>query len=313
MKKLPVNRALVISGGGCKGAFGGGIAEYLINHCRHKYDLFIGTSAGSLLAPMLALGEVDRIKQVFTSIRQNDIFNICPFIIKKHKRHFSYRINHFNTIRMFIRGKKTFGESLNLHKLIKRTFTENHYRRLRQSNIDVVVTVSNLSCNYVEYQSVHDNSYDDFCNWMWASANVVPFMSLYQKNGMEYADGGFGNYLPLQEALQMGANEVDAIILQPKDRDIKCQLSASNPFGLLLRTYDFMLEQISIDDMDLGRLEGLQRDAVVNCYYTPRLLTENSFIFDPEQMSEWWQEGYEHGLAIAPNCVLIAGKDDDGK
>jgi len=307
MNSLFDSRALVISGGGCKGAFGGGVAEYLIRHCQNDYDLFIGTSAGSLLVPLLALGEVERIKKVYTSIRQKDIFNICPFIIKKHNRHFTYKINHFNTLRMFLQGKKTFGESLSLRKLIRRTFTEDDYHRLRQSGVEVMVTVSNLSCNYVEYQSVHNNSYEDFCDWMWASANVVPFMSLHYKDGMEYADGGFGNYLPLREALRRGAKEVDAIILQPKERDLKCQLPVSNPFALLLRTYDFMLEQISIDDLDLGRLESLHRQAQVNCYHTPRLLTENSFIFDPEQMTAWWQEGYEYALANAPNCVLVTG------
>ena len=41
-------RALVISGGGSKGAFAGGVAEYLIKEKGHKYDLFIGTSTSRL-------------------------------------------------------------------------------------------------------------------------------------------------------------------------------------------------------------------------------------------------------------------------
>lgn len=51
---------LVISGGGSKGAFAGGIAEYLINDCGHKYDLFVGCSTRSLLVPHLAIGKVER-------------------------------------------------------------------------------------------------------------------------------------------------------------------------------------------------------------------------------------------------------------
>jgi NTE family protein len=31
-------KALVVSGGGSKGAFAGGIAEYLINDCGNSYD-----------------------------------------------------------------------------------------------------------------------------------------------------------------------------------------------------------------------------------------------------------------------------------
>jgi len=37
-------RALVISGGGSKGAYAGGIAEYLICEAGKKYDIFVGTS-----------------------------------------------------------------------------------------------------------------------------------------------------------------------------------------------------------------------------------------------------------------------------
>ena len=56
-------RALVISGGGSKGAFGGGVAQYLIEELGHNYDLFIGTSTGSLLISHLALNKIDKIKE----------------------------------------------------------------------------------------------------------------------------------------------------------------------------------------------------------------------------------------------------------
>ena len=79
----PTKRALVISGGGSKGAFAGGIARYLIEEKHRDYQIFAGTSAGSLLIPLLALGEVERIKAVFTTIEQHHIFSICPFRIRR--------------------------------------------------------------------------------------------------------------------------------------------------------------------------------------------------------------------------------------
>ena len=48
-------RALVISGGGSKGAFAGGVAQYLMEGLQHEYDMFLGTSTGSLLISHLAL------------------------------------------------------------------------------------------------------------------------------------------------------------------------------------------------------------------------------------------------------------------
>jgi predicted patatin/cPLA2 family phospholipase len=41
-------RALVISGGGSKGAFAGGIAQYLLEEEKQSYDLFLGTSTWKL-------------------------------------------------------------------------------------------------------------------------------------------------------------------------------------------------------------------------------------------------------------------------
>lgn len=299
--------ALVISGGGSKGAFAGGIAEYLLNHCQKDYNLFVGTSTGSLLAPMLALGKIDRIKEIYTNVRNKDVFNINPFIIRKKGNAYVTRINHFNTLRMFLRGKKTFGETKNLRKLIARTFTKEDYLELRNTDKDVLITVANLTCNTVEYKSVHDWGYEDFCDWMWISCNIVPFMSLVTKNNEEYADGGFGNYLPIQPAIDKGASVIDAIVLRPQNVMVK-SLPSSNAFHVLLKTFDFMLDQIGNGDVIIGSLQGEVRKVDVNCYFTPRVLTENSFIFDPELMNEWWKEGYDYAQEKLPECFQV-GKD----
>lgn len=82
---LHTMKALVISGGGSKGAFAGGLAEYLIKVCKQDYKLFIGSSTGSLLVPLLSIGEIDRLKKVMTTVTQKDIFNNCPFLIKKKR------------------------------------------------------------------------------------------------------------------------------------------------------------------------------------------------------------------------------------
>ena len=299
--------ALVISGGGSKGAYAGGIAEFLLEDCGREYDLFIGTSTGSLLIPLLALGEVARLKEVYTNVSQSDIFNICPFWIRKKGGVSSFGINHFNTLRMFLRGKSTFGESKNLRKLIGKTFTKEDYDRLLKTDKEVIVTVANLSCDSLEYKSVRDYAYEEFCDWMWISANVVPFMSLVTKNGMEYADGGFGNYLPLQEALRRDAREVDAIILKPREEEVECKLPTRNPFSLLIRTMDFMLTQIGRNDILIGNLQTQHKESQLNCYHTPHVLTDNSFIFDPEQMTVWWEEGIRYARKNSPSCIKILG------
>ena len=74
-------KALAISGGGSKGAFAGGVAEYLIQVQRKKYDLYLGSSTGSLLISHLALKKIDKIKKIFTRFKQQDILTTAPSLL----------------------------------------------------------------------------------------------------------------------------------------------------------------------------------------------------------------------------------------
>ena len=145
-------RALVISGGGSKGAFAGGIAQYLIEEEKIKYDIFVGCSTGSLLVPLLALGEISRLREAYTSVTQSDIYSISPFIVKEFEDGtFQSKINHLNTLLMFAKRKKTFGETKALRKTITKILTEGLFERAKRENLKVAVTVSNLTLNNMYY------------------------------------------------------------------------------------------------------------------------------------------------------------------
>ena len=297
-------RALVISGGGSKGAFAGGITEFLIDGCGHQYDLFLGTSTGSLLIPLLSIGEIERLKRVYTGVGQKDIFSSNPFIIKKKKDEFFVKINHLGIIRMFLKGSKTFGESNNLRKLICDIVTEDDFNKIKSKTVEVVVTVSNLSCGRVEYKRLKDCEYHDFCDWIWASANMVPFMSLLEKNGFEYADGGIGNIVPIAEAIKRGACEIDVIVLKTETPEIM-KRKVKNALDLTTRVFDFLLNQIIIDDIAIGKLEGVQNRVNINFYHPPEILTKNSLIFDQKEMALWWDQGYQFAKNNNPVCRCI--------
>lgn len=292
-------KALIISGGGSKGAFAGGIAEYLINDCCHQYDLFVGCSTGSLLLPHLANGNIEKIKNIYTTVTQEDIFNINPFRIKKTKNGLQTNINHFNTIRAFLKGCPTFGESQNLRKLIKSSLSEEEFNAIRQNHKKVILTVSNFTLDTIEYYNSTEANYEDFCDWAWASANFIPFMSVLNKNGYQYADGGFGNFIPILCALENGATEIDVIILENETNEKKHPIF-NNPFALLFRTFKFMNNQSTSKDIIIGKLMGMNKEITINFYHTPRNLTDNPLIFDTVQMKEWWLEGYEFAKSKNP-------------
>ena len=291
-------RALVISGGGSKGAFGGGVAEYLINEKGRQYDILAGTSTGSLLVPHLAIDNIDNIRQAYTSVSQNDIYNVCPFIVKKGETGIFTKINHRNILQQFLRGKKTFGEHTNLLKTIRKTLSENDFERLKNSGKKVIVSVSNLSLNIVEYKYAIDYDYKDFTEWMWTSTSFVPFMGIVEKDGYEYADGGFGSLIPIEEAINAGATEVDVIVLKPR-YSMPNKSKTNNAFDVLLKSMDFMHNRIARNDLYIGHLQSVYDNSVhVNFIFTPRVLTEHSFLFDPVQMRGWWAEGFEYAAEM---------------
>jgi predicted patatin/cPLA2 family phospholipase len=302
-------RALVISGGGSKGAFAGGVAEYLIKECGGDYDLYLGSSTGSLLVSHLALGKVDEIKEIFTNVNQRSIFNINPFYTKKVGGSVQVAINHFNVLRTFIRRRKTFGESHNLKKLIKKVFTREAFETLRKINKEVLITVSNLSTYKKELKSNLDNSYEDFCDWIWASSNYVPFMSLMEKDGFEYGDGGFSAYAPIQTAIDRGATAIDIILLEPK-QIVRNTLPSTNAFSTSLKVIFHMMDQIYQSDIAIGQLKALHKNVQLRFFHLPRVLTETPLIFNKQEMTTWWEEGYMHAQKVNPTCSVL-GKNNE--
>lgn len=288
-------RALVISGGGSKGAFAGGVAQYLIEDKKHQYDLFIGTSTGSLLIPHLALGKIEKIHEIYTNVNMKRIFNVNPFYIKKSNDTNSVRINHLNVIRQFIRGRRTFGESKRLKKYIQSNFSVEEFNELKSTSVDIVITVTNISKNEAEYKSIHECSYEEFCDWIWISSNYIPFMSLVRKNNSDYGDGGFSSLVPIKEAINRGATEIDVVVLETEHNISKSDIG-KNPFSLMIDIFRIALDQVEKHDIALGKLLATNKNVKLNLFYTPIKLTDNALIFDKKEMKKWWQQGYEYAL-----------------
>ena len=246
--------------------------------------------------------------EVYTNVNQKSIFSLNPFKIKKKDNREYVSINYLNTILQFIKKRRTFGESKNLRKLISRKITKEDFLKAKNTNKDVVVTVSNLTKNNIEYKSIQDFSYEEFCDWIWISCNYIPFMSLVKKDGFEYADGGFGSMVPIREAIRRGATEIDAIILESENMEYN-KVLGKNPFSLMINLFGFVLDQVERSNIIEGKLAAINKNVVLNLYYTPSKLTENSLIFDKKLMKTWWDQGFKYANDKAINVKENELKD----
>lgn len=279
-----MKKALVLSGGGAKGAWSGGVIEYLIKEENKHWDIVVGTSTGSLLAPLSSINKIDELKIQYTSVNSSNIFSIKPFN-KKGK------LRILNAIWRILIGKESIGEAKKLRKRIEQVLTLDDFNKIKKLGKDVYVTVSNMTKNQVEYKSVNDNEYNDFCDWMFASASVPILFDIVDKDGCEYLDGGIFEPIPLQKAIDSGAEEIDVIILSSDKKATFPKMK--NVFKVAMRTIDFMNKEINKDDIMIGKLNGEQMKLKINIYRTPIQLTDNSILFNKEQMNKWWKEGYE--------------------
>jgi predicted patatin/cPLA2 family phospholipase len=301
-------KSLVISGGGSKGSYAGGIVEYLKENGA-DWDFYAGTSTGSLMVPMIACSEIEKLKTAYTSITPEKIFKSNPFIVKSVKNgDFKFSINHASIAKNLIwENGKSLGDSTNLRKTIEEFLTYEFYEKIKFLKRDVVVSVCNLTLECVEFKSIFSEKYEDFLDWMWASGSATPFMSVVEKNGYDYADGGLLRFVPILEAIQAGSDEIDAIVLMEKDGSPNPE-KVRNVLHLISKMIKIFLISRKKEDSDLTKLHKSiedDREIKIRIYYTPRKMTNNPYIFDSETMKKWWDEGYNDAKLGPSNEYIL--------
>jgi predicted patatin/cPLA2 family phospholipase len=302
--KNKMKRALVLSGGGSKGSWSSGVISYLSKEKGTEWDIVIGTSTGSLLSLLSSIGEVDRLKEEYTSVNNDTIFNKKPFNNKG-------KLRILNAIWRIITGKNSLGEARNLRKRLEKVVTLDDYKKARELGKNVLVTVSNMTNNQVEYKSELEEEYEDFCDWMLASASVPALFEVVNKNGSEYLDGGVLEPVPLQKAIDLGATEIDVIILS-SNRKVSYP-PMKNIIKVAMRTIDLMNKEITKDDILVGKLTGEETEVKINIYRTPIALTDNSIIFDKEEMTKWWGDGYDFAKSQSEVNIKLKRTKTDPK
>lgn len=287
-----MKRALVISGGGAKGAWAGGLIQYLIEEKNYDWDMYFGTSTGSLLIPLIALKEIKKLKDAYTNVTNKNIFSINPFGGWANK---PTNINALNAIWRVITCKTSLGESKRLHRLIEKTFSESEYREVINSGKIIYPCVVNYTEGVEEYACNMNTSYSQYILYTLASASVPIAMNLIDINGYLYLDGGVLQHAPIQKAIDEGADEIDIIILRP-ERIKLATWTPKNMLDVLLRTIEIMDTKISDYNVITSNLIAKEKDVKLRIRYTPYNLVDSindSLIFDKAQMLNWWEDGYD--------------------
>ena len=213
-------QALALSGGGAKGAFTAGVVYYMEDDLGMSFDLAVGTSTGSLVGGPALLGEFQYLRNVYTSVENADIL----------------KNSYLGQLISLVAGEEIPVQSSMdpLRKLLTDWYLgdENKIAKLQQQGKTLVATSVNARTGEITYVSsdsvitdVTPNvpngiRPDTFISGILASASIPIFckgVKVFDKEQGHpnqndiFWDGGVKEFMPVDEAVRMGATSVYAI------------------------------------------------------------------------------------------------------
>jgi len=252
-----MKRALVISGGGCKGAFAVGVLKNLANNFPEiSFDIFIGTSTGSLIAPFATLGRIDILEQLYTNITTDQVITKGNIVAR-------------------LLGSNALFDATPLANLVKKYYDDNLCNQVLQADKTVffattclqtgaAVNFSNSDAPLVsDYEIMKINNPDEMRRAIMASACQPVFMPPIEvKKGTiplrQYVDGGVKEYVGIQLAIDAGAEEIYTIVMSPDKKENKEQ-DFKDAFTILEDTIDIFTSGVGYNDI---RVPGMYNRAL---------------------------------------------------
>lgn len=222
--------AIVLSGGGAKGAFQVGVVHELVVNRGVRLDIVAGVSTGAIQALGVAQDDVPGLLDRWLGIRGNgDIYKDRPFGIAGG-----------------ILGEDAIYDTAPLRRMLK-SFADD--RKLRASGRKLRLGVVNLGTG--SYRSI-DESVPGIHNWVYASSAMPVFfdpLKTTAADGTEeqWVDGGVRNVTPLDDALELNPRGVIVVRASPPPRPGAVRIFP-NLIKIGLRAVDILQSEVSAND-----------------------------------------------------------------
>ncbi|MDO5556964.1 MAG: patatin-like phospholipase family protein [Clostridia bacterium] len=188
--------ALVLSGGGARGAYEIGVWKAL-KELKYVPDIITGTSVGALNGALITMGEDDLALKIWENMSMDMVFE------KKQEKD----INTINSAADFIVNLGQIGgiDPKPLKKLLEKVADE---RKIRESNIDFGMVVTGLKPKRKIEIYAKDIQDGKIIDYILASSACFPIMKKYKIGEDEYMDGGYCDNTPINMAIDRGAREL---------------------------------------------------------------------------------------------------------
>lgn len=195
MKKEKKKTALVLGGGGSRGAYEIGVWQAL-KALGIRIDMVYGTSVGAINAAMVAQGDVDLTAELWKELETDMVFDMAPD---------SKPVDYVKEI-VVNQGAGTGP----LHSMLEKYVDE---KKVRDSGMDFGITAVSVPEMTAHYMRLKDIPEGKLVDCVMASASAFPALHSYEIDGKNYVDGGYADVLPVGMALEDGAKSVIAVDL----------------------------------------------------------------------------------------------------
>jgi NTE family protein len=176
--------AIVLSGGGAKGAFQVGVLQALISRKKVSFETAVGTSTGAIQAAAIAQDDIPSLVKFWTGLKgPDDIYK-----------------NRGGTLLSIITGSPSIYTTKPLQELLKTAIDE---QKIRASGKKLRIRIVNITTG--KAVTVAENA-NDLAKWVYASCAmpfVFPPQDSLSPEGVEeqWVDGGVRDVTPLDEAM----------------------------------------------------------------------------------------------------------------
>lgn len=200
-----MKRALVLSGGGAKGAFQYGALRYIVENEMHGilpteyFNIISGVSVGSLNGVMLAQNRFQELRQIWNNISGSQVYTGNLGFLHIFWRLITHRLSVLS--------------NAPLEELIRNNTS---LKRVTETNCDFMFGTVSIDTGL--YYTFHASDFDDekqFQDGVLASSSMPvlwpPVATIVNRAGLSYTqlvDGGVRNISPLGDVIEYNPDEV---------------------------------------------------------------------------------------------------------
>lgn len=195
-------RALVLSGGGGRGAYEAGVAKACAERDFH-FDWIVGTSIGALNAALVGQNDLEMLETMWRKIRTSDVYKL-PDPAHLRRVIFGQQLGLLNTDPL----EKLLRSSIDINKL-----------KAGKTKVGFVTTdLCGLHTRVITGDEI--DTQDDLIDVLMASSAIPLLFPPRRLHGEGcWMDGGLVRNTPIQAAISLGATEIYAVLVEPNSVD----------------------------------------------------------------------------------------------